>query len=69
MKKATYKLLDGSEIEVEYDSDAPCIHCGKPVVAVSMGGTVVCPWCDCGVDRSGNTVWIPPVHSPEVANA
>ena len=31
-------------------------HCGKPVVEASMGGTVVCPWCDCGIDRLGQRI-------------
>jgi len=43
---------DGSErADIEYDPDAPCICCGLPVVEASMGGTVVCPWCDTGHDR------------------
>lgn len=48
MKTATYKKLDGEEFKVEYDENAPCIICGEPVVEASMGGTVICPWCDCG---------------------
>jgi len=34
--------------EIEYDDEVPCISCGEPVGAASMGGTVVCPSCDCG---------------------
>ena len=30
--------------------------CGLPVMAASMGGTAVCPWCDCGWNRDG-TQW------------
>jgi uncharacterized Zn finger protein (UPF0148 family) len=54
MKTATYRLLDGSDHVVEYDPTAPCWMCGEPVVEASMGGTVVCPWCDCGVKRDGS---------------
>ena len=48
MKTAKYRTRDGKEISIEYDEKAPCIICGEPVVAASMGGTVVCPWCDTG---------------------
>lgn len=48
MKTATYKDLDGKTFSVEYDENAPCIICGEPVMDASMGGTVVCPACDCG---------------------
>ncbi len=51
VKKAKYRLIGGEEIEVEYDPDSPCIYCGAPVLEASMGGTAVCPWCDCGVLR------------------
>lgn len=34
--------------EIEYDDEAPCITCGELVVSASMGGTVICPWCDTG---------------------
>ncbi len=53
-KIATHRLTDGSDHVVEYDPDAPCWMCGKPVIEASMGGTVVCPWCDCGVNRDGS---------------
>ena len=53
MASAKYQLMDGSVREVEYDPQAPCWACGLPVVAASMGGTVLCPWCDCGEDREG----------------
>lgn len=39
--------------KVEYDADAPCWFCGLPVESASMGGTVVCPSCDCGKHRDG----------------
>ena len=53
MKTATYRLLDGTDKVVEYDETAPCWMCGEPVGEASMGGTVVCPSCDCGVTRDG----------------
>lgn len=53
MKTATYTLLDGTDCTIEYDADAPCIYCRLPVIEASMGGTVVCSWCDCGVHRDG----------------
>jgi len=34
--------------EYEYDEDTPCRICGEPVIGASMGGTDVCPACDCG---------------------
>ena len=51
MKKATYTLIGGKSLTVEYDETAPCRICGKPVIDASMGGTDVCPWCDCGRER------------------
>ncbi len=48
MKSVTYTLLDGTKKTIEYDETAPCVVCGEPVLEASMGGTVVCPWCDCG---------------------
>ena len=51
MKTAKYRLIGGKEIEVEYDPNAPCIVCEQPVIAASMGGTAICPWCDCGNER------------------
>jgi len=57
MKIAYYKsAVGGHNIEFEYDETAPCRICGKPVVEASMGGTDVCPWCDCGNNRDG-TKW------------
>tara|TARA_Y100000034_G_C6891777_1_gene410368 strand:+ start:680 stop:988 length:309 start_codon:yes stop_codon:yes gene_type:complete len=41
----------GERTEVVYDADAPCRICGEPVIEASMGGTNVCPWCDCGRER------------------
>ena len=51
MKTATYRLKGGDELTVEYDETAPCKVCGEPVVAASMGGTDLCPWCDMGECR------------------
>ena len=56
MKIAFYKTLDGKELKVEYDENTPCIVCGLPVGSASMGGTVVCPTCDCGVYRDGTEI-------------
>jgi len=56
MKTAIYDGLQGQKIVVEYDEDAPCRVCGKPVVEASMGGTDLCPWCDTGFHRDG-TRW------------
>ena len=53
MKKVKYKTTDGKDLEIEYDENAPCVSCGLPVIEASMGGTVLCPWCDCGVYRDG----------------
>jgi hypothetical protein len=53
MKTATYTGFDGEKFTVEYDENAPCIGCGLPVIEASMGGTALCPWCDCGIYRDG----------------
>lgn len=53
IKKAVYTALQGGEIVVEYNHEAPCRMCGQPVIEASMGGTDVCPWCDCGYNRDG----------------
>lgn len=55
MKTATYTLLDGSKLAIEYDETAPCRICGYPVIDASMGGTDVCPWCDMGKERPDKT--------------
>lgn len=39
---------------VEYDTEDLCWYCRLPVVEASMGGTVCCPWCDCGRNRDGS---------------
>lgn len=48
MALATYPLRDGRTLDLEYDPAAPCRVCGEPVIEASMGGTDLCPWCDCG---------------------
>ena len=53
IKTATYQTSEG-EKTVEYDSEAPCIICGLPVMEASVGGTVICPWCDMGIHRDGS---------------
>lgn len=53
VRTAHYTALDGRPLDITYDAMAPCIQCGLPVVEASMGGTTVCPWCDCGVYRDG----------------
>lgn len=56
-KTATYiSAIDHKPFDVEYDDDDPCIICKLPVIEASVGGTAVCPWCDCGYDRDG-TKW------------
>jgi len=58
MKIAHYKTLDGKNLEVKYDENAPCIVCGLPVGEASVGGTVICPSCDCGVYRDGTEIGV-----------
>lgn len=53
MKTAIYTTTKGGKLEIEYDENAPCRMCGLPVWEASMGGTDVCPWCDCGNYRNG----------------
>lgn len=33
---------------VGYDEEASCMICNEPVISASVGGTVICPSCDCG---------------------
>ena len=56
MREATYTLIDGTRKTFRYDPLAPCVGCGLPVVEASMGGTVLCPWCDSGYDRQGGRI-------------
>lgn len=51
LKRATHRRQDGTTETVTYDPDYPCWMCGEPVVEASTSGTVVCPWCDCGMTR------------------
>lgn len=53
MKVARYPLRSGGILTIEYDENVPCRICGEPVIAASMGGADVCPWCDMGVNRKG----------------
>jgi len=66
MKTATYRLLNGESLTVEYDPMGPCIGCGLPVVEASVGGTALCPWCDTGYSRHGERIaWPPRKATPE----
>lgn len=65
MKVAHYSSKNGGTLTVEYDENAPCRICGEPVVEASMGGTNVCPWCDTGQSRHGETMIRPPVKAIE----
>lgn len=69
MKEATYTLLDETELTVDYDSEAPCRICGQPVVAASMGGTDVCPSCDCGYYRDGTSFTLKELTTPGLIKA
>ena len=51
MKSAEYPLVGGGLLLISYDENAPCRVCGEPVGEASMGGTSLCPACDCGVCR------------------
>lgn len=44
---------DKKRIRFLFDETAPCCVCGNPILDVSMGGTSICPHCDCGYDRQG----------------
>ena len=48
MRTATYRDLEGKDFTVEYDETAPCTVCHEPIGEASMGGTAICPACDCG---------------------
>ena len=61
MKVAQYNTRGGGTLTVEYDENAPCRFCGKPLGEASMGGTDVCPWCDIGENRDGAPIFIKPV--------
>ena len=62
MKKAIYRTLScwedkTAQVTVEYDESAPCKICRLPVENASMGGTDICPACDCGVHRDTHEKW------------
>ena len=74
MKTARYNLINGGTAMVEYDETAPCRVCGLPVGEASMGGTDVCPSCDCGLYRDGSPILTPNVvliqqRAREIADA
>jgi hypothetical protein len=48
MKTAIYRGMEGKEVKIPYDENAPCLICGEPVIGASMGGTNICGACDCG---------------------
>jgi len=52
---ADYRTFGGGL--VEYDRDAPCLVCQRPVEAASMGGTAICPSCDLGQHRDTGEKW------------
>lgn len=59
MRIARYRQEGGTTLKIEYDENAPCIICGEPVIGASMGGTVICPSCDCGKCRyCGTTICV-----------
>ena len=58
MKTAKYPTsVHGDYIEVEYDETAPCQICRLPVENASVGGTGICPACDCGKHRDSHSDW------------
>ena len=66
MKIATYKNIFNEDIKVEYDETASCRVCGLPVIHASMGGTDVCPYCDCGVYRDGTKISARELMKPDL---
>jgi hypothetical protein len=54
VKKVSYPVCQMESVVVEYDEQALCCICGLPIMEASMGGTDVCPWCDCGCNRDGS---------------
>jgi hypothetical protein len=51
----------------DFNPDFLCIYCEQPVVALSVGGSAVCPWCDMGRNRDG-TEWTYPTMKARFAN-
>ena len=37
-----------------FDPNFPCAYCEQPVQEECIGGTAICPWCDCGMNRDGS---------------
>lgn len=69
MKEATYTLRDGTKLTVQYDPEAPCRICGQPVVEASVGGTDICPSCDCGYYRDGTSFTFKDLTTPGIIKA
>lgn len=36
-----------------FDPTFSCIFCDEPVGSLSLGGSAICPYCDCGHHRDG----------------
>ena len=66
MKTAYYKDMFGGSIEVYYDENAPCRVCGLPIGHASMGGTDVCPYCDCGKYRDYTEINVRELMIPDL---
>ena len=66
-KIADYTPLGGSKIE--YDPNYPCIFCKEPVNFASMGGTVICGACDCGISKKTGKRWTPEEYAILSRNA
>ena len=54
MKTLKYLKEDSTYGEIEYDENAPCVGCGKPVLNASCGGIDICPACDGGEIWNGS---------------
>lgn len=45
-------LSDGFEITIPIDyKSQKCMICDELVILPSVGGDIICPWCDVGSDR------------------
>jgi len=66
MKVAIYKRLDGKDLRIEYDEKASCRICGLPVEHASIGGTDVCPACDCGRYRDNTEINLRELMRPDL---
>ena len=58
MKKQRELDTELRELErrVGFDPAFLCIFCDEPVGALSCGGPMICPACDCGYNKDG-TRW------------